>query len=528
MTDENTPPSFKRPSFVPGENIFAHTTLHRRYNSEPFNALSGRRRQNHLAFSLLAERQHAGLGDPVHLRHPPLHPDAPCLAPAAAIPPRLKPQYSIRRPRPNTELFGVSSNLSPEIVLGEPKEQIGHPKTRLGQPVLKLAAIKERMELLETANERLQHRIESNRTDAEMLSSSVTYFSSEYYAGLLTIRELRARSRQDAEIMSNQEQQLCQLKKFVGLMVEIGLHEPVLERAHVSVLKGENFEPALVQAIRNAAARPGSAWTGILAAVAASSPPLGASFGPADTTDVFEGRRQSTVDDLLKNLKDGNIPSGRHRSAGQRFVSQSPARKRSISNSNNSLRIKTPKASKAPLSTPSPARCALRPLNGNRILHSQVPDSSAERSSTRRTSSVPSAAPVEERRIEKHPHVISTGSTLSSHRALASLQQLLDNFSSGSFGSLGTTTDGTQSACCDSLPEMALYCAPASIRSLPVQVNSPGRAYVRPCAESASPKRSTIAVPSSGAELGGPARVSPVQSRRPSASGTVSRKGGWR
>ncbi|KAJ7045961.1 hypothetical protein C8F04DRAFT_1066865 [Mycena alexandri] len=524
--EQRIPHSFNRPSFVPDEKYSTLRPSHRRSRSEPKFG-----RHQDTARSLFAERLHIGLSETVHSSPHHFDPDVPRLAPAAAIPLRLKPQYSIRRPRPDSELFGVSSNFSPEIVLGEPKQHIGHPKTRIGQPVLKLAAIKERMELLEAANERLQHQIESNRTDAEMLSSSVTYFSSEYYAGLLTIRELRARSRQDAEVMSNQEQQLCQLKKFVGLMVEIGLHEPVLERAHVSVLKGENFEPALAEAIRNAAARPGSAWTGILDTVATTAPlstlrdPFPETVQtelPADATELFEGRRQSTVDDLLKDLKDGNIPLGRHRSASQRFVGQSLARTRSIPNG-GSLRLKTSKASKTLLSPPSPARCALRQLDGNRSVYSQVPDVQAGGSQTpmRRT---PSSTPVKERRLEKLPRIVATGST-TSFSALASLQQLLDNFSSGSFGSLGTTTDETQSAGCDSLAEMAVYSAP-----LPAaKTKSPGRTYNRPCPEPAS-KGTSASTPSSAnkvMELGRPS-VSPVRSRRPSASGTLSRKSGWR
>lgn len=349
MTPETQAPhSFNRPSLVLRER-----SSHRRYNSEPFNALLGPR----YALSLFP-----GHGEILLRPLSQLDPNAPPLAaPAPVSLRRTKLQYSIRRPRPNTECFGVSESRSPEIVLGEPKEHIGHPKTRIGQPVLKLAAIKERLEHLEATNDRLQQRIESYKTDAEMLSSSVTYFSSEYYAGLLTIRDLRARSQQDAEIMSKQEHQLCQLKKFVGLMVEIGLHEPVLERAHQSVIAGEDIEPVLVEAIRNAASRRGSAWSGILSAVDLNTPSTicPPSVTPdvvftTDAPDVFEEHRQSTVDNLLKDLKDGNIPVGRHRSASHRLAS--PACKQS-------LRVKSPNAL---LSPSSPARRVLGKLDVNR------------------------------------------------------------------------------------------------------------------------------------------------------------------
>ncbi|KAJ7933740.1 hypothetical protein B0H13DRAFT_1951769 [Mycena leptocephala] len=519
MTPEKkVPHSFNRSSLVFGELDPNPITCHRRYNSEPFNTLLGPRRKES-ALSLVDEQPHAVYAN-ITLHPLPEHALA---APAPVSLLRLKPQYSIRRPRPDSEFFGASYSYTPEIVLGEPKEHIGHPKTRIGQPVLKLAAIKERMELLEAANERLQQRSESYRTDAEMLSSSVTYFSSEYYAGLLTIRDLRARSRQDAEIMSNQEQQLCQLKKFVGLMVEIGLHEPVLERAHEAVLAGKNLEPVLVEAIRNAAARRGSAWAGILSAINAPPDSIPAIVQTDDAPDVFEEPRQSTVDDLLKDLKDGNIPSGRHRSASQRFPdSNSP---------NGTLGVKSPKASGALLFPGSPTRCVLGKLDVNRSPpHQSVP----------RTHS--SAIGLSSSAAKGRPHIVSTGDVpFSNQRALASLQHILDNFSSGSFGSLGTTTEGTQSGDCDSSAETEVQPQSSILRS-PVAKSSPPRVCVHPptacstkrASAPATSKRST-AVPSStkkSVELGS-SFVSP--SRRTSdsatptsiASGNQAKKG-WR
>ncbi|KAJ6594381.1 hypothetical protein B0H19DRAFT_1095254 [Mycena capillaripes] len=542
--------SFNRPSLVFGEQYPSLRSSHRRYNSEPFNTLLGPRRKD-VAFSLFAEQEHTAH---VELTLHPLPESGPSVhslaAPApVSLRPSLKPQYSIRRPRPNTEFFG--SSFSPEIVLGEPKEHVGHPKTRLGQPVLKLAAIKERMELLEAANERLQQRNESYRTDAEMLSSSVTYFSSEYYAGLLTIRDLRARSRQDAEIMSNQEQQLCQLKKFVGLMIEIGLHEPVLERTHESLLAGNNFEPVLVEAIRNAAARRGSAWSGILSAV--NVPAESVPVPTVVPTDIFEERRQSTVDDLLKDLKNGNIPSGRHRSASHRFPFNSPARNRSTSNS--TLRVKPSNGSGALLSPGSPVRCVLGKLDMNRSPQrrtGQLSDrlnktATRKNSTTGGWSSTPAA---EERRSENVTRSVPAGddAPFSSQRALASLQHILDNFSSGSFGSLGTTTEGTQSADCDSSaePEMQPHCYAAPFVTPPPAPKS--RACVRPPTARSATKRASVSVASptrnskrltvvvstkksgeSGSSFLSPGRPCRRDSETPAlTTGIQARKAGWR
>ncbi|KAJ7091895.1 hypothetical protein B0H15DRAFT_179432 [Mycena belliarum] len=526
---------------------------HRRHNSEPL-MITGypaeRLRVANLS-SRMEKRRTCLIRGGIASGPPPDR--VPALAPPAPVTVRLKPQYSIRRPRPNTEIFGLYG--PPEIVLGEPKEHVGHPKTFIGQPALKLAAIKERMEQLEATNERLQHRIESCNTDAEMLSSSVTYFSSEYYAGLLTIRDLRARSRQDAEIMNNQEQQLFQLKKFVGLMIEIGLHEPVLERAHGSVLAGKNFEPDLVEAIRTAASRRGSAWAGILWAV--NTPlDLAQPVPETDVLDVFESR-ESTVDDLLKSLKNGDIPSGRHRSATVRFSHKSPLRHRPAP-PKNSLPSQTLKRPAVPISPRSPVRSVLAKLDVNRspCLQSrkgaqkggdrQLPGRSHKAvPRTISSTNVGTAWPVEGRQAANPPNTntlepVDTGAIpFSTGRALASLQRILDNFSSGSIGSLGTTTEGSQSADCDATTRTPGR--PTSTVNLTTAPRSPAHLSVRPAVscttttKAASPARRArhlTAIPSPASksmESGSP----PGQRRRTSDSGTAvygnqSRKGGWR
>ncbi|TFK70570.1 hypothetical protein BDN72DRAFT_766313, partial [Pluteus cervinus] len=50
-------------------------------------------------------------------------------------------------------------------------------------------------------------------------------------------------------------------------MIDLGLHIPVLDKAYKAVLDGEMADDALVDAIKEAAARPGTAWARILPAV---------------------------------------------------------------------------------------------------------------------------------------------------------------------------------------------------------------------------------------------------------------------
>ncbi|KAJ7680755.1 hypothetical protein DFH06DRAFT_428462 [Mycena polygramma] len=547
--------SFNRPSLLFGEQ---HSrSSHRRYNSLPVP------RRKDTDFPPFAEQSHTGLAELT------LHSLSDSNPPALAAPISLRRKLQHwHRPRPNT----VFCSASPQIVLGEPKEHIGHPGTLLALEaenerlqhhveslqqriesyktdaetfLLRIEDLHHCIESHRTKAENLQHHIESHRTDKEMLSSSAIYFSTEYYAGLLTIRELRVRSKQDAEIMNNQEQQLCQLKKFVGLMIEIGLHEPVLKRAHESVLAGTDFEPVLVEAIRNAAARPGSAWSDILSA---ADSPLDdtPTTVPTDAPDMCEERRQSTVDDLLKNLQNGNIPFGRHRSASQRvLVNDSPARNRSTSKS-SPLRVKP---SRAFLSPGSPARCVLGKLDVNRsppFRTGQLPDRSNKAGTpktpkTRAAAGFSSTQAVEERPSDDAPQ---SDTPLSRQLALASLQHVLANLSSGSFGSLGTTTDGTQSADCDSSAEDTPHPAPV-INPSPA---AKSRVSLRPptvCSTTARRASAPVASPSrisgrltakKSVELGS-GFVSPGRPcRRPSDSGTptvitgtgMQRKAGWR
>ncbi|KAF7315821.1 hypothetical protein MIND_00098200 [Mycena indigotica] len=339
-----------------------------------------------------------------------------------------RPRYSFlptlsRKPPPTTEIY--SPHLSPRV----PTQH--YPPTRIGQPALKLAAIKERLADLEATNERFQQRINSYETDIEMLNSSVSYFSSEYYSGLLTIRDLRARTKRDAEVLSSQEYQLCQLKKFVGLMVEIGLHEPVLARVHSDVIKGtKDFETTLVESIRSAAARPGSAWSHILASmVAAENIPVNDSQ-PTSTTTTFDDAcsNASTVDDLLQSLKNGDIPSTKHRSIfSQTSKAKSPPQPK--------VNLKSPKTPKPPFSI----RPALASLDPNRVSKS----SSSIQSRVPTTKKSATARRVESQRRPKKTNGAPADISASSNGALASLQRIIDHFSSGSLGSLEMSTEGT-------------------------------------------------------------------------------------
>jgi hypothetical protein len=78
---------------------------------------------------------------------------------------------------------------------------------------------------------------------------------------------LRRQAKVDDEEIQRLEEQLMQCTKFLGLAIDIGLHEPVLARVQVALRVGENADEALVDSIKEAAARPGSPWARIIPAV---------------------------------------------------------------------------------------------------------------------------------------------------------------------------------------------------------------------------------------------------------------------
>jgi hypothetical protein len=60
---------------------------------------------------------------------------------------------------------------------------------------------------------------------------------------------------------------LAQYERFLGLMINVGLHQRVLGDAHSSLRAGIDPDMALVDAIKEAAAIPGSAWSTIIPSV---------------------------------------------------------------------------------------------------------------------------------------------------------------------------------------------------------------------------------------------------------------------
>lgn len=63
------------------------------------------------------------------------------------------------------------------------------------------------------------------------------------------------------------EKKLAEYDKFLSRLIDVGLHELVLDKAHARLRKGENADDAFVDAIKEAAAKPGSEWARIFPAI---------------------------------------------------------------------------------------------------------------------------------------------------------------------------------------------------------------------------------------------------------------------
>jgi hypothetical protein len=88
-------------------------------------------------------------------------------------------------------------------------------------------------------------------------------------SGAAARRELQA-VKAEAEKL---EAKLAHYERFLGLMVSIGLHELVLDKAQSTLRNGQSADDALVEAIKEAATKPGSAWASIMPAIVGPRPP---------------------------------------------------------------------------------------------------------------------------------------------------------------------------------------------------------------------------------------------------------------
>ncbi|KAF7321954.1 hypothetical protein MKEN_00717900 [Mycena kentingensis (nom. inval.)] len=292
------------------------------------------------------------------------------------------------------------------------------PRIPRSLPLQLVAGHKARLKVLETTNEDLRQRNESYKTDIDLLNSTIAFYQPEYYRYRLQVRTLTARCEKDAERLAAQSKELAQLKKFLGLMIELGLHEPVLARAYGQVLDGKgsgDVETTLVEGIQNASARPDSMWSRILSRL--QNPSL-ATIQPTIPSVAIVEEPANAVDDLLQQLKNGDAPPASAPSVQPSLRAQ--VARPSFSKA-QSVASQNPRHQSTAVA-PSPVRKPLSALNPN---------------IKRRSENVSTKAPPPNKRHS------SAAVPFSTETALASLNDILGHFSSDSLGSLGSSTTAT-------------------------------------------------------------------------------------
>lgn len=189
-----------------------------------------------------------------------------------------KPQISSRpHSAPNfggvhaTPAFPHSEILSSAVPCGSPviTSPIAVPAGAI--PILTrptLAAANARILELEAENNHLKVTTHAMATQFAALQAELLDARSDLYAELHKEQSRVRQTKADEEEVDRYEERLSQYDKFIRLMINIGQHaEPVFSRAHTALRAGEDADMALVDSIKEAAAKPDSPWASLISAV---------------------------------------------------------------------------------------------------------------------------------------------------------------------------------------------------------------------------------------------------------------------
>lgn len=187
---------------------------------------------------------------------------------------RLTPSFSM----PDINGLGFSHTFgsiwSPDLLSGSLLEQVHahHPRvstfvTAFNALRVQFSHLKHLIYGLETENNELRHANMVLRSDSQALEQELSNFRAEYYAERFQSKVRIQCARADKDKIIILTDKLEQAEKFIMAMVDIKLHERVLGRAAEAVKEGADAEEALIDAVRVAATKKGSAWSRIIPAI---------------------------------------------------------------------------------------------------------------------------------------------------------------------------------------------------------------------------------------------------------------------
>lgn len=188
---------------------------------------------------------------------------------------RLTPSFSM----PDINGLGLSHTFgggiwSPNLLSGSLLEhvQAHHPRvstfiTAFNALRVQFSNLKHRIYGMESENSELRHANMVLRSDSQALEQELSNFRADYYAERFQSKVRIQCARADKDKIIVLTDKLEQAEKFIMAMVDIKLHEPVLGRAAEAVKEGADAEEALIDAVRVAATKKGSAWSRIIPAI---------------------------------------------------------------------------------------------------------------------------------------------------------------------------------------------------------------------------------------------------------------------
>jgi len=313
--------------------------------------------------------------------------------------PASTPATNVQAPSPTpVPVTAISSATSPRV-------DVVSSLLPITQPAQRLAAVRQRILTLEAEVADLKDAKAVLILDAEIRQEELTVFKSDYYAERSKANTRRRQAKDDEEKRNALERKVVQLERFIGFMIDLGLHEPVLARARRALQAGEDADEALVDSIKEAAAKPGSPWSKIIPAVTgprSSDEYLSAinmtlktrrdlkesqkiakfwkttaqedgahanTITPSSSNlssihEVLTEERQTAVDDLLEKLRNGDRPV-RRRTAVPKLREAVPTPSEAIIPSTEQTRISlTPEIIPSPSESTSTIRdstCTIRP-----------------------------------------------------------------------------------------------------------------------------------------------------------------------
>ena len=163
---------------------------------------------------------------------------------------------------------------SPNLLSGSLFEhvQAHHPRvstfvTAFNALRLQFFHLKHRIYDMEAENNELMHANVVLRSDSQALEQELSNLRADYYAERFQSKVRIQCARADKDKIIILTDKLEQAEKFIMAMVDIKLHEPVLGRAAEAVKEGADAEEALIDAVRVAATKKGSAWSRIIPAI---------------------------------------------------------------------------------------------------------------------------------------------------------------------------------------------------------------------------------------------------------------------